>query len=1274
MKVMRKYLRVALCFMAFALCSFLLVFSPTLTAYANLEYAISNYDVAINAIKMPTKTVDVSNNDKFTIPLLKNEGYNSKFEKFTVRVTDPSGTNHNYVVGGTNDETYFNDANASAAEPSIEVKALNEGKYKIVYIVEDTETGRKYYSNTYEVTVKNVSYELDFTDANGKINLLPKNIGVNQKIELPIANAKVIDGDGTLYPVIPVVTQDGAPLELNNSDFTKEGDKYYLTTDCTNEENEGAYTSVYTVEYTYGEGSNRPSKTFTINVSNKFVKPAQSEIKLITTPTMPSVQLGQKDITLPSLRLKDGLTTDIDYNLKSIKIVNENDSTIYQELTNNDYTFDMTYEAFNGVDNYADMVGNYRVIYTIEDVYGNTVTEVFTIKGVNITKKPNIYLSYDYEVDAQTGALVTNHEDIVKDASADLKVNYGYSEVKVPAIYAYDQVSDYEDLILVRYLVNANSKTIYYVDNMRYDEATKTLVSVQEGETGYNYAADANAGVNKAVSFKFANSDEASYAGTYNLEYRVISKQVKERESYLYVSGNTEYSITVLKEATASALDAAKVEITNISNGSYIDIADELIVKMTASHETDSRLQNAVFYYYGDVKSTIATDFESAIKAVQDDGNYKNEKAVLFNDDLLTELSSYTGIGRATVDGSNYAINFKNPTGTKVTVVAVSLNDSGVVGVATKTLNMKNTADDSIAPTFTISTIDESDLFDAAKENVLEMEKFNQAVEVKLPTVAFSDLGDKYLQLSVMYYVQPKDKTLDKVTYKFPIGQVYNNNTISGAKIVTNEIGIYYVAYTAMDDAGNTSVVYFTFEVVDSSKPILTVDASGDDITQSGNVVTAEVGAKIAFKADLYSSDRSTDYTEIGADIQLTKVDFDGNVCNYQPSGDDKFSYIFNGVGTYTFTFQGTYDGRTSEEKTIVVNIENPKVEWTSSFDNIPEYANMDSEVYLPDIAATADAEVTVTVTAPSGSKIEVEKVTNGSKTEWMFKTLKDSKGTYVVKYNAVSQYGSAEEKTFNIKVGDNVAPVITMSHEGELAQDIVYDGTNNIEYSININKTKKTFEVVAKSNGTIIYSYNIDMKIRENDDKGSLNTNYAWTNLKYSLVTSDGSLAEGDETGSYIISGTGTYTLKLEISDNFDNAATPKEISFKVVAENQPEEKNDTVVGAVLIVISLVVLAGIILFFTLTGKKSGGTKSKKVKSSKKTEKVENKAEVVVEEATETEAEDVVEVEEKNEVIEETQETESEAQHEETSAEEKVEETTENAEESAESTEDSTNE
>ena len=56
MKSLKKYFKVILCFMAFAVASFLFAFAPTISSYAALQKAESNYNMAIKAVKMPRST------------------------------------------------------------------------------------------------------------------------------------------------------------------------------------------------------------------------------------------------------------------------------------------------------------------------------------------------------------------------------------------------------------------------------------------------------------------------------------------------------------------------------------------------------------------------------------------------------------------------------------------------------------------------------------------------------------------------------------------------------------------------------------------------------------------------------------------------------------------------------------------------------------------------------------------------------------------------------------------------------------------------------------------------------------------------------------------------------------------------------------------------------------------------------------------------------------------------------------------------------------------
>ena len=107
--ILSKYLKVALCFMAFALCSFMFAFSPTYTAVQAAEMAIESYNVAINALKMPTEEVNYDEGDEFNIPLLTSSTAmgTTAPTNYTIRVIDPTGVKHDFVVGTSSTNNFF---------------------------------------------------------------------------------------------------------------------------------------------------------------------------------------------------------------------------------------------------------------------------------------------------------------------------------------------------------------------------------------------------------------------------------------------------------------------------------------------------------------------------------------------------------------------------------------------------------------------------------------------------------------------------------------------------------------------------------------------------------------------------------------------------------------------------------------------------------------------------------------------------------------------------------------------------------------------------------------------------------------------------------------------------------------------------------------------------------------------------------------------------------------------------------------------------------------
>lgn len=1264
MKTIKKYFKVVFCFLAFAVCSLLMAFAPTMTVVSAASTALNEYKNALEAISMP-KSIEAEEGLK--IPLLK-KCFDS-VTNYTIIVTDSAGTTHECAIDSANPTVsgdYFKSIETDAqGNKFVVVTALTDGTYKIVYKVSLGD--KTYYSNAYRVEVKNTTYKLDFTKADGSKFLLPKEVKTGTKLELTIPKAKAVDsedGNGTALDVATEVTViDGTSkvhvLNATDSDFVSEGTgadtKYYL---IANQE------TTYKVKFTYKDSINRPTVTYTVNATEDFEKPTDFEVS--KDPTIKvgkdGVELGKKDIKLPELVAKNSVESDVEYNCDKIVIAKEDDSNVKIELTNNDYTFDMTLEAFNKgltetdagyVDSYEDLKGNYVITYTLTDAYGNTTTKSVTIKGVTINSTPTIKLSYDYAVGEEANTV---------GAETNLKNKYGYDVIMIPAVTVADNIDD--NLVVIRAIRNTKTQQVFYVDNFKYNSSTKTYEAVKAedrtsedegdkkvGHTGYNYAEGLNTEkpeYNKAVAFKFDKDgkDVSNYAGTYELEFTVISNALgKNRNTSLYSTGSTKYSFEVLECAMSKYENKDKTDLTveigsEVIEEMFVNPNEDLTFNVTASDNDDKRLKTVVYYYYGENPNngTIKDNIKNTIIEVQGTADDKNDRHILENAKVLEKL----GYKLATVnDNGEYVVPFdgyNSEEHTSAVVVAVTYNDYGSVEVDTRTVLFQNTSE-YVAPEYEVREY--NDLAD-------DSTTFKLGDEIVLPELVFTDAIDEILSTNIMYYVVRENAdSITTADYRYPSSKLFGTNVLGGT-IVATEAGQHYVVYTATDDAGNTTVVSYTFYVEDTSKPEFSVvgtvnnknvvNATESDTNSS---VEIEVGTEINFNLGVKAY-VGTEYTDVTKATKITvDINDHGNSSDVQQSGNRLYSYLFNTPGNYTITFTAEYSDREEATQVINVTVKNPELKWLTEFE-IQETAKEEEVVELPDIAASHDAVVTVEVKVnnSTGLKSEVEKVVNDyGKMVWRFETL--DKGTYTVIYTATTAFGKLE-KEFTIQVGDIVKPTFSMNGVSTLEQDIIYDG-NQIEYKLDVKTSgDREFVVTVTSNGKTIYTVNTGLTIYDLDDNGNKTTITDWSEKLTYKLTCDNSdiLKEGDKDGQYFISGAGEFRLTLTATDKAGNVAT-KVIKFNVKNElNVKEDNTDTIVGIVLIVVSLLVLAGVILYFTLTGKKQNKS-GKKVKTQKQpkevSKKVEEKKEVVevVEEVTEEVAEP--EVEEENVVVEESQ-------------------------------------
>lgn len=1274
MKVVKNYLKVAICFIAFALISVLFAFSPVMTSFAsNSAGTVSAYINSFSAIQIPKK-IDYKN-DTLVIPTLDKSGY-------TIRLIDPAGHFHDYSEGYTG--TYFEPVYGDVTNPTKVTgitttdlqNTIKDGErltsqYKVVYFknLGTNESPNYIYSNVYKFDVINASYTISIEAVSGLNTLIPAEVDIvstigsfDDLIELPAATVK--DAEGVeVRKVAPTVNGKTAKAVDSVSDilatdlFVSNAGKYYAIPRTNG--------SKLIVRYEYVNGTT--IDPITIKVTEDFVKPTTIKTN-IAKVTFPSIELGDKEVELPKLVVNNEYNDNIDYNITKIVIRKKNNHAIYTELVNNDRVFDMVLATtagdaktgFVGATKYSELSGDYEIAYTIQDAYKNEpfTTNFADLGNIKISKatRSKLYMTYNY----------TDAANVDKTFDTEFRETYNKDSIILPAVYVEDKTAT--DIKVVR-TIRADGK-IYYVDNYKIKVGDADVSDLATGETG-NAAITGRGDSSQAVQFKF--EDGVDCAGSYTLYYTAYAKNDEgeyEEIGELKKSDNNRYTFTVID--TVDEASTPEITISNLTNDLTFNDGDEVVVKTESDDDKDDYLKKFVFTYTGSSvdKPTLINNINSAITTALTQltsasathkledynlvGNTHIVNTVEFKEALFEQLGLVEGTDKIIFADAeeNNKNNFRFTVNKNTNIVALAVNYYGQIDVDTREIAINNIREDD-APEYELKA-DENDIYTLAGQTNTDVMLQDKTIymndTVDLPTVEFNDTEDSSLELSVAYYIDEPDLTSAK-EYLSTINPDIFGSTIDGGSIKTSKAGNYNVIYTATDDAGNSTVLYFTFAVLDNSKPILKVTPTSVDseLNIVGNTITAEQGAIINFetimKSTLGEKYNSNEFTS------RIKIESDGLA--WKTSSISANSRQFIDAGQYTVTISGerTITGLEDDAEPVVlyVNIEEEDLEWSEEI-NIVEGVSKDALVELPIVSTNNGAQVKVKVEY-KGEEVELD-IKNSKGIYATF--VAENEGVYTVTYTA-TRYNTITE-TFNIKVGDTTDPILTMEHAEDLAKDIVFDGETDIEYTLDINKSNKTLKIVI-NNGKETLTYDTELVITDADDEGNPNS-VSWNSSRFSVeLTNDAGKAVASKDGNQnikLISSTGTYVLKISYADETGNKVERK-INFKVVSENTRENINDTVVGIVLIVVSLIVLAGVIAFFSFSGKKPGKTKSKTLKT--KTEKVE-KVEKVEEVKEEVEEEAKVEAEEENSAeikAEPVEETEVE-----TSAEEEVSEETEN--------------
>lgn len=180
---------------------------------------------------------------------------------------------------------------------------------------------------------------------------------------------------------------------------------------------------------------------------------------------------------------------------------------------------------------------------------------------------------------------------------------------------------------------------------------------------------------------------------------------------------------------------------------------------------------------------------------------------------------------------------------------------------------------------------------------------------------------------------------------------------------------------------------------------------------------------------------------------------------------------------------------------------------------------------------------------------------------------LKDN-GTYTIRYSvqAVDYLGQkvGDPKTleYSITNGDVTAPEITL-------EDDFISSTYNLGDTLRINMAGMTVtDNITKDEALLKSTITIEL---ENTD-----TDESWD------LENEGNAEAGEYIFTHTLESAGDYTMTITITDEAGNKAT-RTVSFTVSTESSDPVNVTEVLGGVLIVVSVVALAGVVIYFIVS-------------------------------------------------------------------------------------------
>ena len=732
-----------------------------------------------------------------------------------------------------------------------------------------------------------------------------------------------------------------------------------------------------------------------------------------------------------------------------------------------------------------------------------------------------------------------------------------YAEVVIPAIYAMD-----------------NYKTIYEM----FNEANAGFVRrIKDGTPTYDIKEDGKkVPANLAGVYKFTSTGEKYIQTSVQNESETASKN---------------YAIVIKPAGTFSSLKAEEnpTKINFELSNKYKNKTDVITFAVpTATDKYDTRLEVVTYYQVGSGELVKLTD-----KNLNENGKYEID----LNESEFNGASSISIYAHAYTDYSELKegnlvektfFDKTNPSAEKV--VTIKILDNTETTPATIDLIQENgtTFNEVLADKNSTSAIADNGYVSGTTAPFDQTVNNEKPTIIELPAFLVKDANRVSVNVSILDENGREVSFTEDYSY---VKTAENEYTLSGGKFNAKYSGLYTINYTLVDLGGNITTTSYALRVNDKAAPTSfvineNVFANNLEVGKYFEVPSAGLidnGVEINVENDYEKSGVTYTYWVVkGKDG--AKLDTDG-----------KDGFTPTTAGTFELTYFGADAAGNKIQKTYTLHAEDtikPVITITDTdYKSVYEWDENGVTVTVPNatvsdlnLSSDNDTLATVTVTNEDNSSV------NTTNNDGIITFKATSQGIYTIKYSATDRYTNAAVSPDPIKiyVGDYTDPTIewddieedvpatikkggklTINPDSFVISDVDYEGDSATK---GIDECRFILQDPNGKKVTIQYIKNGEYK----------NNELTWT-----------------------LSSVGEYKLTVYLEDENGREVTTDAYTITVPSEEAKESKDiQPVVGTILIVASVVILAGVVTYFIVSSKVLSKKSTKTKKDNKDNDKI----------------------------------------------------------------------